>query len=83
MKLVFTKESNNDIKVQIQTGTVLTDFSYIEMVKQLIENKKIDDVYSDSFEEDEKAKIIKMLDEISKIFTEEEGSNSNSENEIN
>lgn len=76
MRLVFTKDSNDDIKAQIHTGTILTDFSYVEMVKQLIENKEIDDVSFDAIEDDEKTKIEEMLDEISKVFAEEADDNS-------
>lgn len=85
MRLVFTKDNNDDIKAQIHTGTILTDFSYVEMVKQLIENKEIDDVSFDGIEDDEKTKIEEMLDEISKVFAEEEDDNSDSNlgNEIN
>lgn len=85
MRLVFTKDSNNEIKAQIHTGTILTDFSYVEMVRQLIENKKIDDVSFEGIDDDEKIKIKEMLGDISKVFAEETDDNpdSNLGNEIN
>lgn len=85
MRLVFTKDSNNDVKAQIHTGTILTDFSYVEMVRQLIENKEIDDVSFEGIDDDEKIKIEEMLDEISKVFAGEADDNADSNlgNEIN
>lgn len=34
MKLIFNKESNNEITVKIQKGTVAVDFTYIEIVRR-------------------------------------------------
>nr|WP_294782250.1 hypothetical protein [uncultured Flavobacterium sp.] len=71
MRLLFTKEANGDIKAQIHTGTILTDFTYTEMVNQLLKNKEIDEVEFVGLEDDEKTKIEEMLDDISKIFADD------------
>ncbi|HEX8015095.1 MAG TPA: hypothetical protein VF465_07665 [Flavobacterium sp.] len=72
MRLLFTKEANGDIKAQIHTGTILTDFTYTDMINQLLENKEIDDVEFIGLEDDEKTKIEEMLDEISSVFADDE-----------
>ncbi|SMC50163.1 hypothetical protein [Moheibacter sediminis] len=74
MKLLFTKETNGDIKSQIQQGTITTDFSYIEMVKQLLENPNIEDSDFNNLDEEETSKIVEMLEQIKEIFIEEEDS---------
>jgi len=70
MKLVFTKESNGDIKSQIHTGTVLTGFSYTEMVKQLLQNNTIEEPDFIGIEAEEESKIREMLEDISSIFVD-------------
>jgi len=79
MRLIFTKESNGDIKAQIHKGTILVDFSYTEMIKQLLENNEIEDTEFNGLEEDEIEKIEEMLSEISDVFSEEENDDSDSE----
>lgn len=71
MRLVFTKEANGDIKSQIHTGTFLTEFSYSEMIKQLLQNNEIEEPEFNGLEPEEESKIKEMLDDISSIFEEE------------
>lgn len=78
MKLFFNKEENNDITVKIQQGTIPIEFTYTEMVKQLLENNAIDDIDFGNLTEEEKESLKEMLGKISKIFEEEE--NTESEN---
>lgn len=78
MKLFFNKEENNDITVKIQQGTIPVEFTYTEMVKQLLENNAIDDIYFGNLTEEEEKSLKEMLGKISKIFEEEE--NTESEN---
>jgi len=72
MKLIFNKEDNNDITVKIQQGTVPVEFTYTEMIKQLLENNTIDDTDFGNLSEDEKKNLEDMLSKISDIFNEEE-----------
>ena len=78
MKLFFNKEENNDITVKIQQGTIPVEFTYTEMVKQLLENNAIDDTDFGNLTEEEEKSLKEMLGKISKIFEEEE--NTESEN---
>jgi len=72
MKLLFNKEKNNDITVKIQQGTVPIEFTYTEMVKQLLENNTIDDTDFGNLSDDEIENLKEMLSKISEIFNEEE-----------
>ncbi|MCA0958306.1 hypothetical protein LCL86_04585 [Muricauda ruestringensis] len=71
MKLIFNKEENNDITVKIQQGTIPVEFTYTEMVKQLLENNSIDDTDFGNLSEEEKDSLREMLNQISEIFQEE------------
>jgi hypothetical protein len=72
MKLLFNKEDNNDITVKIQQGTIPVEFTYTEMIKQLLENNTIDDTDFGNLLDDEKENLEEMLGKISEIFNEEE-----------
>jgi len=72
MKLILSKNSDNEIEIKIQKGTVLTDFSYTEMVRQLLENNKFEDTDYGTLTPQEQQKINLMLDKISAIFNIEE-----------
>ena len=41
MRLLFKKKENGDIEVQIEKGTALMEFNYIEMLRQLLEKKSM------------------------------------------
>lgn len=71
MKLIFKKNGDNEISVKIQRGTTFEDFSYIEMVSQLLQDKTFEDTDFGNLSEDEKGKIQKMLDKINNIFQED------------
>ena len=71
MKLIFNKEENNDITVKIQQGTIPIEFTYTEMIKQLLENNSIDDTDFGNLSDDEKKNLEDMLGKISNIFEEE------------
>lgn len=72
MKLIFNKEENNDITVKIQQGTVPVEFTYTEMIKQLLEDNTIDNTDFGNLSEDETKNLEDMLNKISDIFDEEE-----------
>jgi hypothetical protein len=75
MKLIFTKDVNNEINIQLQKGTVVEDFSYTEMVSQLLTSNVFDDTDFTNLSEEEQAKIQTMLDKISAVFQDEEEDN--------
>jgi len=64
MKLIFTKTENGDINVLIQKGTIAESFSYLEMLKQLLDNNVIDEPDFTGFEEIEKERIKELLNKI-------------------
>ena len=69
MKLIFSKDDNNEISLQLQRGTTVEDFSYIEMVRQLLEKNVFENPdFVGSFSDEEQGKIQTMLDKISKIL---------------
>jgi hypothetical protein len=72
MKLLFNKEDNNDITVKIQQGTIPVEFTYTEMITQLLENNTIDDTDFGNLLDDEKENLEEMLGKISEIFNEDE-----------
>lgn len=64
MKLIFAKTENGDINVLIQKGTVTENFSYLEMLKQLLDKNEIDEPDFTGFEEQEKDRIKELLNKI-------------------
>lgn len=64
MKLHFDKNEKGDILVQIEKGTTLVDFDYVEMIKQLMTENRIETEWGD-LELAEKAKLQELLDKIS------------------
>jgi hypothetical protein len=70
MKLIFAKDANNDINVQLQKGTIAEDFTYTEMVRQLLLDNNFTDTDFTNLAEEEQAKIRIMLDKISAVFKE-------------
>ncbi|MCY4560974.1 MAG: hypothetical protein OXC03_01390 [Flavobacteriaceae bacterium] len=72
MKLYFSKDDQDEIVVKMSTSTVQEDFSYVEMIKNLLENKEFDDTeFTDDFTDDEKTRIETMLNSINaSIVTE-------------
>lgn len=72
MKLIFNKDKNNEVTVKIQQGTVAVDFTYIEMIKQLLENNEIEEPDFNNISDKEKGSLEGMLKKISKIFEEDE-----------
>jgi hypothetical protein len=72
MKLIFSKDENNEIYLQLQKGTIVEDFSYVEMVRQLLERNTFEDTNFGDLSVEEQGKIQTMLDKIGKIFQEDE-----------
>ena len=63
MKLHFCKNETGNIKVQIETGTVLSEFNYIEMLKQLTQDNQIECDWG-ALDEGERTKLKELLDKI-------------------
>jgi hypothetical protein len=71
MKLIFSKSTENEIDLKLQKGTVAEDFTYTEMVKQLLQKNEFEDTDFGSLSQDEQDKIKNMLTKISAVFEEE------------
>lgn len=65
MKWIFSKE-NEQCKIILQkTDGTKMDFSYINMIKELYEEKKIDEAeFEGDFSEGEKESVKALIDEI-------------------
>lgn len=72
MTLKFDKNENGEITVSVTEGTSVLEFSYIAMVKQLL-NKNVPSVeFTDMILEDEKAQITTLFQKIAIIAKPEE-----------
>ncbi|MDY7395370.1 hypothetical protein UMM65_08965 [Aureibaculum sp. 2210JD6-5] len=72
MKLYFSKDDQDEIVVKMSTSTVQEDFSYVEMIKNLLENNEFDDTdFTDDFTDDEKTRIETMLNSINASIVSE------------
>ena len=72
MKLIFSKDDENNLSIQMATGTVVEDFTYVEMIKGLIKNNKFDDTqYDEKITEEEREKIESMLKKINESIGQE------------
>lgn len=63
MKLHFNKTTEGDVQVKMENGTVLSEFDYIEMLKQLSQNNQIDSDWG-NLEDNERNKIEELLEKI-------------------
>jgi hypothetical protein len=72
MRLLFTKDGNNEILVQLQKGTIVQQFNYTEMVKQLLVDNNFEDTIFENLTDEEIEKINLMLDKIKKVFNDSE-----------
>lgn len=79
MKLIFSKNTENEIDLKLQKGTVAEDFTYIEMVKQLLQKNEFEDTDFGNLSQDEQDKIKNMLTKISAVFEEEKEENGETE----
>ena len=69
MKLIFKKNDDSSVAVFIEDPLVEKDFSYIEMLKGLIEDNGMDEPeISGDFSEEEKQSIKSMTEKINEIF---------------
>lgn len=74
MKLIFEKNEKGDIEVQIQKGTNLISFNYVEMLKQLLDNNTIaEDCEFGNLDEEEISVLKNMLTDITKAISDGQG----------
>ena len=70
----FSKNEDDNIDIQIVSGATTIDFTYVDMVKELMVNNSIEEpVFDDgAVSEDEKERIKTMLKKISEVISEVE-----------
>lgn len=72
MKLIFKKDENGNVLIELVTGTTTVDFSYVAMIKSLLVKNEVEEPEFDiSISDDEQERIKAMLDKISAAITEE------------
>jgi hypothetical protein bacD2_05560 len=77
MKLIFEKNEKGDIEVQIQKGTNLISFNYVEMLKQLLDDNTIaEDCEFENLDEEEISVLKNMLNDITKAISDGQGTQS-------
>lgn len=69
MKLFFKKDEIGNITIQIQKGTAVIDYDYVEMLKQLIKKNEIEYDW-ENIEDFEQEKFIELLDRIKEAVDE-------------
>jgi hypothetical protein len=79
MKLVFCKNEELEISVHKKSGDSKIEFSYIDMIKELIKTQKLDTPELDGeFSEAEKGSISSMIEhinaEVSNFYSEDDDS---------
>lgn len=73
MKLYFSKDSSDEIVVKMSTTTVVEEFSYVDMIKNLLLDNTFDDTdFSSDISDDEKERIENMLSSINESIEKEE-----------
>lgn len=72
MKLIFNKNAENEITVKMAVGTVAEDFSYTEMIKQLLKKNKFESNQYKGLSDDEKKRIEEMLAKINSAIEDDE-----------
>jgi len=71
MKLIFSKDNDNNLTIQMITGTVVEDFTYVNMIKELIKNNKFEETeYNENISSEEREKIESMLNQINESIEE-------------
>ena len=65
MKLLFSKNDKHEISVVSKAGDSIAAFNYIDMVKQLIDLKKLEDPeFEGEFSDSEKESVLSMVGHI-------------------
>jgi hypothetical protein len=71
--LIFRKKEDGSIEVLLRNGTAEDDFSYIEMIKYLLDGKKLGETeFDENITSMEQESLKKMLKEINETIEEKE-----------
>lgn len=77
MKLVFSKNEQSEILVKNKSGNKKTDFSYIDLIQELIKTKELDDPelegdFTDAEKESIRSMVTHINREVADFYSEEE-----------
>lgn len=72
MKLRFSKNEAQDIEISILKGVDNLQFSYVTMIKSLMNNEELATEFDETISADEKSQIESLINEIkSKVVVED------------
>ena len=72
MKLIISKDENEELVIKMARGTIEEDFTYVKMLKELLNNNKFEDtIYKEGVTETEKERIENMLTQINELIENE------------
>lgn len=74
MKLIFKKEDDN-ISIQLIKGTITVDFTYVDMIKELLTDNTIEEsIFEGDITQEETDRINEMLKKVQEsiVITEPE-----------
>lgn len=72
MKLKFDKGANGEISVVINEGTETLDFSYITLIKGLLNKQDVTCEFTGAVEAEEQKQILELMAEINKLAKPDE-----------
>lgn len=72
MKLKFDKGANGEISVVINEGTETFDFSYITLIKGLLNKQEVSCEFTGAVETEEQKQILELMAEINKLAKPDE-----------
>lgn len=70
MKLIFNKNTEGNIEINITKGTTVVPFDYIVMLKQLMIKNDFEDTDFGNLQETEIEKIKQLLEQIQSVVNE-------------
>jgi hypothetical protein len=81
MKLIISKDESDELLIKIAKGTVEEEFTYVEMLKELLNNNKFEEtIYEEGVTETEKERIESMLKQINEVIEDESDNDTESAN---
>ena len=64
MKLIFNKNDDNEISIQLKSGEQVEEFSYTIMIKYLLTENEFEDIEYNNLNDEEEQRIKVMINQI-------------------
>jgi len=72
MKLIFKKEEDQNISIHIAQGTAPIEFTYVDMIKDLLKANEIEEsIFEGDISDEEKERLNTMLQKIKASMAED------------